>query len=354
MIRALILLSCSLALQQAQTVTPELRQAVEAGLRAKQQGDLDGAAREFEKVVKLAPEMAAAHVNLGMVLYEKGMYGRAIPALRRALELNAELPGARLLLGTALLAQGYPAEAIAHLEETKAIDLLGAALLEAGREREAIDRLEAALAVRPGDADLLYYLGQAHTRLAQQLVQRVRQDQSSARAAQLEAEIHVAAGRTEAARKSFAEALRRRPELREIHYALGELALAAGDYPTALQEFRAEAEAVPGSAAAAYKLGYVLQNLGDALGALREFRRANGLRADMPETLLELAKAEMAAGNAKTAESHFRHVVELEPESPLAENAHLQLAKLYRQTQRNAEAEKESKRFRELRSRRSP
>lgn len=352
--KALLLLAGSLTLLWAQAITPELREAVDAGLRAKQRGDLDGAVREFEKVVQLAPQMAAAHVNLGMVLYEKGELGRSIPALRRALELNAQLPGARLMLGTALLAQGYAAEAIPHFEQTQAMDLLGVALLEAGREREAIDRLEAALAARPGDADLLFYLGQAHSRLARQLVQRVRQEQSSARAAQLEGELQAAAGKTEAARKAYDEALRRRPDLREVHYALGELALAAGDYPTALKEFRLEAEAVPGSAAAAYKLGLVLQNMGDGPGALRELRRAHGLRADMPETLLELAKAEMAAGQVKEAEAHFRRVVELEPESLLAETAHLQLAQLYRKMQRTDEAERESKRFRELRSRRLP
>ena len=49
-------------------VSPELRQHVDAGLKAKAAGDLDGAIREFQRVVELAPTLAAAHVNLGACL----------------------------------------------------------------------------------------------------------------------------------------------------------------------------------------------------------------------------------------------------------------------------------------------
>ena len=82
----------------------------------------------------------------GAVYYEKKDYGNAIPPLRKALELNPDLPGAHGMLGVALLALGYAAESIPHLEKAQADALLGVALLESGREREAMDRLEAALA----------------------------------------------------------------------------------------------------------------------------------------------------------------------------------------------------------------
>lgn len=349
----LILLFAAAALAQQSTVSPDLRHAVEAGLKARQTGDLDAALREFEKVVQLAPQLAAAHINLGAVLYDKGDYSRAIPALRRALDLNPGLPGAHLMLGAALLAQGYPAEAIPHLEKTQTVDLLGVALLEAGRERESVDRLEAALQLRRDDPDLLYYLAQAYSRLARQLLHRVSAAKDSPRAAQLEAEIHAAAGRRDAALQSYTEALRRRPSLRGIHYAIGELALTAGDYQSALRAFRAEADAAPGSAAAAYKLGFVLQHMGDSPGALRQLRRAHSLQPDMPETLLALGKAELQSGNGKAAESFLRRVIQLESDSLLAENAHLQLAQWYRKTGQTADAERETARFRELRSRRS-
>ena len=50
-----LLLALGLALQ----VNPELKQHVEAGLAAKQAGDLDTAIREFQRVTELAPGLAA-------------------------------------------------------------------------------------------------------------------------------------------------------------------------------------------------------------------------------------------------------------------------------------------------------
>ena len=159
-----VLLSLWFAFQ----VTPELKQHVEAGLAAKHTGDLDSAIREFRRVVELAPGLAAAHVNLGAVYCEKKEYGNAIAPLRKALEINPDLVGAHEMLGTALLAQGYAADSIPHLEIARSEALLGVALLEAGRAREALDKLEAALEKQPGDPDLLYYAGQAHARLSRQ------------------------------------------------------------------------------------------------------------------------------------------------------------------------------------------
>lgn len=332
-------------------VTPELRQAVDAGLKAKQAGDLKTAAQEFRRVVQLAPNLAASHSNLGAVYFEQQDYPNAIPSLQKALELNPALPGAELMLGTAQLALGYAADAIPHFERTRAIDLLGIALVEAGRDREAVDRLEAALAKRPGDPDLLYYLGRAHVRLAKQSFDQVSPD--SPRADLLRAESAAGAGRREAARKSYASALAKRASLRGVHMALGELAVESGDVEMAAREFAEEARLSPGSALAALRYGSVLLTRGESAAGLKELTRAAALQPDMPETLLELGKAEAAAGDPLRAESAWRRIVELEPDSALAETAHFQLSQLYRRLRRPADAERETQAFQELKARRS-
>jgi tetratricopeptide (TPR) repeat protein len=345
------LLSLLLAFQ----ITPELRERVDAGLRAKSAGDLDTAVREFRRVTELAPNLAAAHMNLGAVLFEKKDYGAAIPPLRKALQLNADLPGAHAMLGVALLAQGYAAEAIPHLEKSGQGDLLGVALLEAGRAREAVDRLEAALEKRPDDQDLLYYLSEAHGRLARQTFDRLRAGSpDSPRTHQMLGEAAAAAGDRTAAVRYFRAALFARPDLRGLHYALGELYLDAGDYEKAETEFRAEATLAPGSAVAAYKLGLVLLNRGRVQEAIQELQRANTLAPRMPETLLELGKAYSAANELSEAEKSFRALLEAEQDSPLAEAAHFQLGQVYRKLGRPADAERETKRFQDLRNRRKP
>lgn len=343
-----MILVCLLLLAQ---VSPELTQHVNAGLRAKQAGDLPTAIREFQKVVELAPALAAAHVNLGAVYYEARDYGHAIPALRKGLALNPELPGAQGMLGMALLTQGFAAEAIAHLEKGQSVDLLGVALLEVGRDREALDRLEASLQSRPNDPDLLYYLGRAHARLAQQVTDRLGTEfPTAARTVQLRGEARTAAGDQAGATQEYQAALKLRPDLHGVHLALGEIYLSAGDYPAAEKEFRAEAELVPGSAAAAYQLGAVLLNLGDPDRAVKELQRAETLKPGMPETLLALGRAQVATGATREAEKNFLRVIEQEKKSLLTEAAHFQLTQLYRQLGRTAEADRHQATFQALRA----
>jgi len=151
-----------------QAVSPEILQHVQAGLRAKQEGRLDAAIAEFQKVTQLEPTSALAFMSLGAVYVQKREYGNAIPALRRTLEVQPELAAAHELLGYALLAQGYAADAIPHLERVQAPGALGIALLQTGRLREALAQLEAALAKQPDDPDLLFYLGQVCAELVKQ------------------------------------------------------------------------------------------------------------------------------------------------------------------------------------------
>ena len=334
-------------------VTPELRQHVDAGLKAKNAGDLDTAIREFRRVAELAPGLAAAHVNLGAVYLEKKDYADAIPELRKALELNRDLAGAEAMLGSALLSAGFAAEAIPHLRTAQADDLLGVALLEAGKPRDALDFLEAALGKRPNDPDLLYYLGVAYGQLSKQLFDRVRNENpSSARAQQLSGEAMAAAGNRQAAEQHFRAALKLRPDLRDVHYALGEMYLHSGDYEKAEPEFRAEAQLVPTSAAAAYKLGVVLMNRGRLPDAIAELKRADQLQPGMPETLLELGRAMNASGDAAAAEKYLNQVIAVEQGTALAESAHFQLADAYRKLSRPADAEREMKLFQSLHDRR--
>jgi tetratricopeptide (TPR) repeat protein len=343
MITALLLL---LAFQ----VTPELRQHVEAGLKAKAAGDLDAATREFKVVADLAPGLAPAWVNLGAVYLARKNYADAIPALRKALEINPDLPGAHEMLGTALLAQGFAADAVPHLEKAGVDDLLGVALLESGRAREAVEHLEAALLKRPGDTDLLYYLGHAHARLSTQAFDSLRtSNPQSGRRQQFEGEAMLDSRNAGAAEKHFRAALALRPDLRGVHYALGDLYLASADYEKAETEFRAEVQMTPGSAAAAYKLGVVLLNRGRGAEAIAELNRSNALQPGMPETLLELGKALNALGDASAAEKYLKQLLEQEQTSTLAQAAHFQLAQAYRKLNRAADAEREMKLFHEMR-----
>jgi len=79
-------------------------------------GLYDEAIPWYRNALRINPEYADAHNNLGLALYAKGLYDEAIPWYRNALRINPEHALAHANLGTALSAKGLYDEAIVAYE----------------------------------------------------------------------------------------------------------------------------------------------------------------------------------------------------------------------------------------------
>jgi tetratricopeptide (TPR) repeat protein len=324
-------------------------QHITAGLQARQQHQIDAEIAEFRAATEIDPYIADAWVNLGTAYMEKHDYGAAIAPLKRALERSPDLPIAHQLLGYALLAQGYAAEAVPHLERVGAQDALGIAQIETGQLTEAVANFSAALSKRPDDADLLYYLGHASGLLSKNAIDSLlAAHPDSARAHQALAENYFVLRQLPQAEKEYLEALRLRPELPSLHLELGQVYANSGDWPKAEAEFRAETKVQPGSAEAAYRLGAALLQQGRPHDALSELKRSNDLKPEMPETLYSLGKAASLDGDSATAERAWLRVVDLEKNTSLAAQSHFGLAGLYRKAGKPTQAQHEMQEFQKL------
>src|SRR6202171_2364977 len=131
---------------------------MQAGIAADKQRQFDVAIAEFRKVTELAPTYADGFISLGQAYMEKHDFASAIAPLKRALDVDADLAPAHQLLGYALLAQGYAAQAIPHLQRVDDKTGVGIAQIQTGQLPEAVANLQAALAARPNSTVLLYYL----------------------------------------------------------------------------------------------------------------------------------------------------------------------------------------------------
>ena len=332
-----------------QAVSPEAVTHAKAGLQAKQAGNLTEAISEFKRVTELAPTFPAGFVNLGAALMESREYAAAIAPLKRALELDPNLAGAEQMLGYALLSAGYAAEAIPHLEKTQSQDVLGIAQLKTGKLPEAIANLNAALAKRPNDPELLYYLGRASGLLSKEVFDTLESAYpNSARAHESLGENYAALRKVSEAETEYKTALQIRPDAPGIHLALGELYALASEWPKAEEEFRAEAKLQPGDAETAYRLGAALLQNGKTKEAKAQLELADQLRPQMPETLLSLGKAALLEGDLATAEKSWSQVAAIEKSGPLAEQAHFNLAGLYRKKGQATNAEHEMDLFRAM------
>jgi len=335
----------------SQASSPEAMQHMQAGLEARKQQQVTVEIAEFRKATEIDPSLADAFVNLGRAYMEAHDYGAAIAPLKRALELSPDLPVADQFLGYALLAQGYAAEAIPHLSRIGAQDALGIAQLETGQLNEAVLTLGGALAKRPNDPDLQYYLGHASGLLSKSSIDTLlAQYPDSPRAHQALAENYFVLRQMPQAEKEYLEALRLRPDLPGLHLELGQVYANSAQWPKAEAEFRAESQLRPGSAEAAYRLGAALLQQGKAREALIELRRSNDLKPEMPETLYALGKAAALNGDNNTAERSWSKVVELEKDTSLAAQSHFGLAGLYRKQGKTAQAQHEMQEFQRLQS----
>ena len=112
---------------------------------------------QLEQALRLAPDNAEAHNNLGHAQQLQGRTARSDRPLPRGGPPGARNDLVHLNLGNALQDIGEMEESIVHLE--KAIELnpsaadahnnLGVALGSVGRVEEAISHFEAALAIHP-------------------------------------------------------------------------------------------------------------------------------------------------------------------------------------------------------------
>ena len=90
--------------------------------KAAQRRDFNTAASEWQTVIALAPQMAEAHSNLGMMWHFAGQYPKAISAFRDALSLNPKLLAPHLFLGIDYYLISHPRDAIPELRSALALD----------------------------------------------------------------------------------------------------------------------------------------------------------------------------------------------------------------------------------------
>ena len=115
------------------------------GVLAWIEGRLDVAETEWREALRLKPDMARAHHNLGLLYREKADRARALGALQDAVRLDAENSLYRLSLGQLQLEMGVTVDGMANLDrvrsQTERPDLallaLAAQMLQTGHPTQA-------------------------------------------------------------------------------------------------------------------------------------------------------------------------------------------------------------------------
>jgi Flp pilus assembly protein TadD len=146
-----------------------------------QKGSVDDAIAEFQNALQIKPLVAEAHHALAAALLQKGKVDEAIVQFQTALQIKPGFAEAHHALGKVLLQEGRVDEAIPHLQKALQINPdnaeacvnLGNALMQKGRVDEAIAHFQKAAQISPDYA-------QAHNNLGNALMQEGRVDEAIA------------------------------------------------------------------------------------------------------------------------------------------------------------------------------
>lgn len=256
----------------AQTNTDaEAQQHFQLAHQAQAAGQLDTAAAEYQKVIRLKPEVAEGYASLGLVYYAQSKFADSARVLEQAYKLNPKLPGVSLVLGLDSIKLYHPARAIPYLRQAISLEpankqaqsSLGTALWDAGDTHASIKQLRKADTLFPSDPDILFVLGEAYRKASSQTVKRVLTEaQGTPLAHQIYGDIYKDEKAWQKATGHYQKAIDIDAHWPGAHLGLGEVDLSQDKFNDAEQQFHLELKVNPASAPAYARLAQValLQN----------------------------------------------------------------------------------------------
>lgn len=241
---------------------------IAAALQHHRAGRLETAERIYREILAQDSGHADALHLLALIAYQSRRVQEALSLMDRAIRLNPEAAVYHSNLGSMLQGLGRTAEAVQRFGEALRLKpdyvephlYLGNLALQQGRWEDAIHSYRRAIELNPDYA-------QAHNNLGNV---RLKQD------------------RLEEAQACFLEALRLQPDLAEAHLNLGNVYARQGRSNQAEACFRQAAHLKPDYAEAHNNLGNALREQGRLQEASSCLRRALDLKPDFAEARLNL------------------------------------------------------------------
>jgi len=314
--------------QQALRLNPDLAGTHNnLGVTYKAQGRLDEAIREYREALRLNPGYAMAHNNLGVTYKAQGRLDEAIREYRKALRLNPNYAEAHYNLGLAYKAQGRLDEATKEYQEAlrlspelaEAHNDLGDAYAEQGWLYGAMKEYQEALRLNPNNAEAHNNLGNAYAEQGR-LDEAIGEYQEALRLNPNDAEVHNNLGNAYAERgmldeatKEYQEALRLSPELAEAHNNLGNAYYAQGRLDEAMGEYQEALRLNPNNAEAHNNLGNVYNAQERHDEAIGEFKAALRLNPGYAAVHYNLGLAYGAQGKFREAIECYQAFIRIAP-----------------------------------------
>lgn len=336
-----------------------------AGIKAQKAGHLAEAAKDYEKVTRLAQKFPGAYMNLGLVRTQQLKPELAIVAFKKAIALDPSLKGAHLFLGIEYYRMGKlheAAEAIAHEihlspRNAQALMWMGVVKLGANQPVEAARYLDKAAAIDPTNVNILYHRATAHFDIAKQSYERMfKLNPHSMRVHEVLGEAYARSGQTKLAVTEYKKAIRIAPSEPGLHQNLGDLYWKEGEFNKAEEAYKAGLAINPYNSESLFKLGSLLANQNHPHQALLMLKRAEKVDPSLYGVQFQLGKVEAALGHYSQAVINFKKAIAVDKSSKAAgrrgdlQAAYYQLFLVYRKQHKAKEAGVAMAMFQKLRT----
>lgn len=344
-----------LAQSAANEVTPAVQQLYSEAKAAQQQGDDNAAIDKYRQMIRLAPHLAPAYNNLGMLYFNHRQYTEAVPVLERGLHLNPDMGTAVALLGLSYFELGEDQKAQPLLERALRANpadgnvqiSLAHVLLNLRKNQEAIHSLNDYLARNPKDQQAWYLLGKTYLQMSEDALGKVNQiDPNSYVAHEVAGEIDQSMHNYDGALVEFKKAVDLAPQTAGTHLRLGNVYWVMGKWQSAQDEFRSELAIAPTDCIARWKLansilaanGSTDDALADLNQSIKHCPTIMQARVDRARALVKLNRNPEALPDLLLAEK----------DSPDEPSIHFLLASVYRAQGRADDAKRELHTYGEL------
>jgi tetratricopeptide (TPR) repeat protein len=338
-------LSYATAQKYDDEVTPAVQQLYSQASSAAQQGQTDVAIAKYRAMLKLAPHLAPAYNNLGVLYFNQGDFASAAQVLEKGVAVDPRMNTAWAMLGISEYRMGKYHEARTALEKAVAANpsddlalmMLARDLVNLEEFDEATQKLRIYVARNPKDQEALYLLGKTYLRLSEETLGKINEiNPDSVTAHEVAGEIDEGMHNYDGALAEYKRAIDLAPQEPGTHFHLANDFWLLQKWQSAEAEFQAELVNDPGNCQAEWKLGNsMLANKEPAENALPHLDKAvercpalMQARVDRANALIKLDKPSDALTDLLIAEK----------DTPNEPSIHFLLSRAYKALNKPTEA----------------
>lgn len=331
-------------------VTPEVQRLYTAANRAQADNDSAAAIEKYRAMIKLAPHLAAAYNNLGMLYFNERDYEHAVETLERGLKLHATMPTASAMLGMSYYQLGQSAKAepllkaavAASPEDNQAELALAQVQIKLSEYQQATGTLNHFLTRNPKDQSAWYLLGKTYLQMSQDALKKINEiDPNSVVAHEIAGEIDESMHNYDVALVEYKKAIELAPNQPGTHLHMANTYWLMQNFPSAEKEFAAELAVDPNNCSARWKLANsMLENNEAPDRALEELTQAVNACPKLMQARVDRARALVRLERQAEALPDLQLALKESPNEP---SIHFLLAAVYRAGGKQEEALAEMK-----------